>query len=69
MDLWREEKLPPQRKETVEPLAMTSMGAQVIFAVCFYLFIYFYNTFFSMVSCHDLLFSSIVSVMCLLIGN
>lgn len=29
MDLWREEKLPHQRKETVEPAAMTSMGAQV----------------------------------------
>ncbi|KAI3359717.1 hypothetical protein L3Q82_014096, partial [Scortum barcoo] len=28
MDLWREEKLPPQRKDTVEPPAMTSMGAQ-----------------------------------------
>ncbi|XP_070703576.1 zinc finger protein ZFP2 [Pempheris klunzingeri] len=30
MDLWREEKLPPQRKETVEPPAMTSMGPQAI---------------------------------------
>lgn len=29
MDLWREEKLLPQRKDTVEPAAMTSMGAQV----------------------------------------
>ncbi|KAE8283311.1 hypothetical protein D5F01_LYC18713 [Larimichthys crocea] len=30
MDLWREDKLPPQRKETVEPAAMTSMGVQDI---------------------------------------
>ncbi|XP_074512523.1 uncharacterized protein LOC141780950 [Sebastes fasciatus] len=30
MDLWREEKLPSQRKETVEPAAMTSMGPQAI---------------------------------------
>ncbi|KAF1379631.1 hypothetical protein PFLUV_G00178040 [Perca fluviatilis] len=31
MDLWREEKLPSQRKETVEPAAtMTSMGIQAI---------------------------------------
>lgn len=29
MDLWREEKLQTQSKETVEPAAMTSMGAQV----------------------------------------
>ncbi|XP_035511006.1 zinc finger protein 135 [Morone saxatilis] len=30
MDLWREDKLPPQRKDTVEPAAMTSMGAQAM---------------------------------------
>lgn len=29
MDLWREDKLPPQTKDTVDPAAMTSMGAQV----------------------------------------
>lgn len=29
MDFWREEKLPPHRKDTMEPAAMTSMGAQV----------------------------------------
>ncbi|KAK5884852.1 hypothetical protein CesoFtcFv8_018629 [Champsocephalus esox] len=30
MDLWREEKAPSQRKATVEPAAMTSMGPLVI---------------------------------------
>ncbi|XP_056262941.1 zinc finger protein 721 [Pseudoliparis swirei] len=30
MDLWRDDKLPPQRKEAVEPPAMPSMGAQAI---------------------------------------
>uniref|UniRef100_A0A3Q1FU65 Si:dkey-210j14.4 n=1 Tax=Acanthochromis polyacanthus TaxID=80966 RepID=A0A3Q1FU65_9TELE len=30
MDLWREEKLPPQRRDPVETAAMTSMGPQVI---------------------------------------
>ncbi|KAM8844042.1 uncharacterized protein AB9W97_022287 [Spinachia spinachia] len=30
MDLWREDKLPPQRKETVELAAMSSMGVQAI---------------------------------------
>ncbi|XP_045887693.1 zinc finger protein 391 [Micropterus dolomieu] len=30
MDLWREDKIPPQRKETVEPAAMTSMGTPAI---------------------------------------
>ncbi|XP_054615753.1 zinc finger protein 813-like [Dunckerocampus dactyliophorus] len=31
MDLWREDKrVPPQRKETVEPVAMSSMGTQVL---------------------------------------
>ncbi|XP_049417800.1 zinc finger protein 765 isoform X1 [Epinephelus fuscoguttatus] len=30
MDLWREDKLPPQRKEAVEPAAMTSMVPQAI---------------------------------------
>ncbi|XP_030264778.1 zinc finger protein 846-like [Sparus aurata] len=30
MDLWREDKLPPQTKDTVDPAAMTSMGAQAI---------------------------------------
>ncbi|XP_042360305.1 zinc finger protein 235 [Plectropomus leopardus] len=30
MDLWRDDKLPPQRKETVEPAAMMSMGPQGI---------------------------------------
>ncbi|XP_054463306.1 zinc finger protein 813 [Anoplopoma fimbria] len=30
MDLWREDKPPSQRKETVEPAAMTSMEAQAI---------------------------------------
>ncbi|TNN70396.1 hypothetical protein EYF80_019422 [Liparis tanakae] len=30
MDLWRDDKLPPQRKAAVEPPAMTSMGAQAI---------------------------------------
>lgn len=30
MDLWREEKLPPQRKEAVEAPAMSSMGAQAM---------------------------------------
>ena len=29
MDLWREDKIPPQTKDTVDPAAMTSMGAQV----------------------------------------
>lgn len=29
MDLWREEKLPSQRREPVETDVMTSMGAQV----------------------------------------
>lgn len=40
MDLWREEKLPLQGKETVEPAAMTSMGPQVSvsFTNCFYFF-------------------------------
>ncbi|XP_076000457.1 uncharacterized protein LOC142993560 [Genypterus blacodes] len=30
MDLWREDKLPPQRKETLEPPAIRGMGPQVI---------------------------------------
>ncbi|XP_029364555.1 gastrula zinc finger protein XlCGF48.2-like [Echeneis naucrates] len=30
MDFWREEKIPSHRKETMEPAAMTSMGAQGI---------------------------------------
>ncbi|KAL7378868.1 hypothetical protein ABVT39_019960 [Epinephelus coioides] len=30
MDLWREDKLPPQRKEAVEPTVMTSMVPQAI---------------------------------------
>ncbi|XP_050929949.1 gastrula zinc finger protein xFG20-1 isoform X1 [Lates calcarifer] len=30
MDLWREEKLPSHRKETMEPAAMTSMGVQAL---------------------------------------
>ncbi|KAK9535232.1 hypothetical protein VZT92_007626 [Zoarces viviparus] len=30
MDLWREDKLPPQSKATVEPAAMMSMGPQAI---------------------------------------
>lgn len=29
MDLWREDKVSSQRKSTMEPAAMTSMGAQV----------------------------------------
>lgn len=29
MDLWREEKLPPQRKVPMEAAAMTSVGPQV----------------------------------------
>lgn len=29
MDLWREEKLPPQRKMPMEAAPMTSMGPQV----------------------------------------
>lgn len=29
MDLWREDKVPSQRKGTMELAAMTSMGAQV----------------------------------------
>lgn len=31
MDLWREEKLPPQRKIPMDPAPMTSMGPQVRF--------------------------------------
>lgn len=39
MDLWREEKrVPSQRKETVEPTAMSSMGAQVTAGPLFYPF-------------------------------
>ncbi|KAG7243482.1 hypothetical protein INR49_011038 [Caranx melampygus] len=30
MDFWREEKIPSHRKDTMEPAAMTSMGAQAI---------------------------------------
>lgn len=39
MDLWRDEKLSLQRKETLEPGATTSMGSQVsvVSTVSFYL--------------------------------
>lgn len=43
MDLWRDEKLSLQRKETLEPGATTSMGPQVGFqsTLAFIYFIFF----------------------------
>lgn len=52
MDLWREEKLPPQRKDTLEPGATTSMGTQVtLLSTLSFLFVgFFFSLFLNL--CH-----------------